>query len=267
MASIQIKEGIPIRCNYHSHTPRCRHAAGSEESYVLSALKGGFSRLGFSDHSPWPYPAGFVSTVRMGLAELPGYAEAVRALEARFAGQIGISLGLEAEYYPEYARWLQETKEAHGIDFLIFGNHFDSWDENIYYGRISSPEQAAAYAAQAVAGIGSGLYQCLAHPDLFLMDYPRFDDTCRAASRDICQAARAMNLPLEYNVSGFYHKKHGLGFPNLDFWQIAAREGCSAVIGLDAHSPERLLDASLYDLARQHLRALGIPEITRLLPA
>ena len=40
-----------MKTNYHTHTTRCMHAVGSDEEYVLSAIKGGFQILGFSDHT------------------------------------------------------------------------------------------------------------------------------------------------------------------------------------------------------------------------
>ena len=39
--------------NYHTHTTRCGHAEGTEEEYILTALRCGFKVLGFSDHTPW----------------------------------------------------------------------------------------------------------------------------------------------------------------------------------------------------------------------
>lgn len=38
--------------NYHTHTTRCGHAEGTEEEYILTALRCGFKVLGFSDHAP-----------------------------------------------------------------------------------------------------------------------------------------------------------------------------------------------------------------------
>lgn len=234
---------------------------------MLAAIEAGYSHLGFSDHIPWPYEGGFLSQSRMDMAEFPDYIRSVKSLQAAYAGQIDIRLGLEVEHYPEYSAWLQETQEKHGVTFLVFGNHFDCARENVYYGRASSAEHVITYTDRALAGIASGLYDCFAHPDLFLQAYPQFDDTCRSASREICQAAKSMNLPLEYNLLGYYNahrRRGGIGYPYLDFWQIAAQEGCSAIIGIDAHQPERLLDTPLYDLARQHLQALGMPIVTTL---
>lgn len=36
-----------MKTNYHTHTTRCHHATGSDEDYVLSAIKGGYQELGF----------------------------------------------------------------------------------------------------------------------------------------------------------------------------------------------------------------------------
>ena len=33
--------------NYHTHTPRCNHAVGSEEEYIQQALNAGMKILGF----------------------------------------------------------------------------------------------------------------------------------------------------------------------------------------------------------------------------
>ena len=56
--------------NYHTHTTRCGHAEGTEEEYILTALRCGYKVLGFSDHTPWAYATpGFVSRIRMLLDE------------------------------------------------------------------------------------------------------------------------------------------------------------------------------------------------------
>ena len=261
------KEDFIIRTNFHTHTARCQHAAGTDEAYAISALQHGFSMLGFSDHTPWPFTDGFVSRTRMLPAHLEGYVHSIRALKEQYAGRVEITLGLEAEYNPAYMGWLDEIRGRYELDYLIFGNHYDKVDEAVYYGTITGPEYVRRYADKAISGLESGRFDCLAHPDLFLLNYPRFDTECRHVSHDICAAARDNGVPLEYNLSGFQHPARGacgLGYPFYEFWQIAAQEGASAVIGVDAHSPERLHETGLYDLAVDHLRALGIPRMISL---
>lgn len=67
-----------MKTNYHTHTTRCMHATGSDEDYVLSAIKGGYQELGFSDHTPWKYHTDYVADMRMLPEELPGYVESLR---------------------------------------------------------------------------------------------------------------------------------------------------------------------------------------------
>ena len=88
--------------NYHTHTPRCKHASGTEEEYVLCALQAGLQTLGFSDHTPYPFPGGFVSSFRMAVPELEDYAHSVHAMQQAYRNRIDIRLGVEAEYYPKY---------------------------------------------------------------------------------------------------------------------------------------------------------------------
>ena len=239
---------------------------GSDESYVLEAIQAGYSVMGFSDHSPWPYQDGFSSHIRMDLSLFPDYLSSIRALKEKYKGQIEIYIGLEAEYYPEHHSWLLEQKEKQGLDFLILGSHFDRPDEELYFGGIRTAQEYYRYAKHTIKGMESGAFQVLAHPELFMLHTETFDKDCEAVSRDLIQAAKALNMPLEYNLSGFYpiSWRSGLGYPNPDFWKIAAQEGVTAIIGLDAHDPKRFQDTDKYDTAVRFLNSLGVKRIETL---
>ena len=60
-----------MKTNYHTHTTRCHHATGSDEEFVLSAIKGGYQELGFSDHTPWKYHTDYISGGAAGLRRKP----------------------------------------------------------------------------------------------------------------------------------------------------------------------------------------------------
>lgn len=83
-----------MRTNYHTHTERCNHAKGSDQEYVLSAIRGGYSLLGFSDHTPFPFEDKFYSDFRMRMNELEGYISSVQSLREKYADQIEIKMGL-----------------------------------------------------------------------------------------------------------------------------------------------------------------------------
>lgn len=256
------------RTNFHSHTARCQHAVGSDRDYVEAAVQAGYGALGFSDHSPWPFENGFVSGIRMPLSQLPDYLASARRLREAYRDQIDIFLGLEAEYYPDYMGWLKEVREREGLDYLLLGSHYDSPRESLYFGAALTGEDIARYVRHTVRGMQSGVFSALAHPELFMMNYPAFDSDCAQASREICAAAKELDLPLEYNLSGFYPQswRRGVGYPVPGFWEIAAQEGCTAIIGLDAHDPRRYADTGVYDRAVEYLAALGIRRIDHLAP-
>ena len=58
--TISAREGLfSMLTNYHTHTTRCGHAEGTEEEYILTALRCGYKVLGFptTPRGPTPRPA------------------------------------------------------------------------------------------------------------------------------------------------------------------------------------------------------------------
>lgn len=258
------------RVNYHTHTTRCGHAVGSDRAYVESAIKGGYEVLGFSDHSPWRYAdRGFVSGIRMKPDLLPDYVRSVRDLQERYKDRIEIRLGLECEYFGDYVPWLRRMIRRERIDYVIFGNHYYESDERYpYFGHNTHTwEMLDLYEQSALQGIESGLFAYMAHPDLFMRSYARFDERCEKISRSICRRAAQVGLPLEYNVSLIeYNEIKGVvGFPHPAFWEIAAAEGCTAIVGMDAHNNRDLERSTYYDRGIAALQGLGM-KITDTIP-
>ena len=251
-----------MKTNYHTHTTRCHHATGSDEEFVLSAIKGGYQELGFSDHTPWKYHTDYISDIRMLPEELPGYVESIRSLQEKYKNQISIKIGLECEYFPEYIHWLKGIIKEYKLDYIIFGNHHFHTDEKFpYFGRnTDSVDMLELYEESAIEGMESGLFAYLAHPDLFMRDYGRpLDADGRAAAKELCQACKALNMPMEYNLhdrflSPITHRK---SYPDADFFDIVRQEGVRVLIGLDAHEPEEIRNPAQWDRAMKELESFG----------
>ena len=240
--------------NYHTHTPRCHHAQGSEEAYVRCAIEAGLKTLGFSDHTPYPFPDDYISTFRMGVEELPDYANAVRAVQQQFADQIQIHLGVEAEYYPKYFADMVSLLRDNGVEYMILGQHLLGNEVGEAYCAIPSDEAGLErYCDQSIEAMHTGLFTYFAHPDLvnFLGD----PEVYRTHMRRLCKAARSCNLPLEINLLGM---KSGRHYPNPLLWELAAEEGCSVILGCDAHQPEALLDGQIEQQALELVQKLGL---------
>ena len=202
-----------MKTNYHTHTARCMHATGSDEDYVLSAIKGGYQELGFSDHTPWKYHTDYVADMRMLPEELPGYVESLHSLREKYRDQISIKIGLECEYFPAYIHWLKEKIKEYQLDYILFGNHHYHTDEKFpYFGHhTENLDMLELYEESAIEGMESGLFCCLAHPDLFMRSYPQFDRHCKLISRHICRTAARLHIPLEYNIGYVaYNEAHNL---------------------------------------------------------
>ena len=188
--------------NYHTHTFRCGHAENvPDEAYLQRAIEQGFTVLGFSDHTPWQGLSPAVCRgVRMLPEELPGYFASIHALQEKYRGVIEIPLGLECEYFPGHMDYLREIRPQ--VDYLILGNHFQWADPEHPRAYTAAPMLLEEYLTTTLAGMRTGLYAYLAHPDLIYTSQPVFDETCREAAYTLCEEAKKLDLPLEYNLYG-----------------------------------------------------------------
>lgn len=225
--------------NYHTHTWRCNHAEGTEEEYVHAAMERGLKILGFSDHTPYPFPQSYVSTLRMRMSQYDDYVETILGLKEKYAGKIEIHLGLETEYYPEYFPELMEKLRDSPLEYLILGQHYVG-DEisGPYSGEATEDVQILrSYCRQAMDAMNTGLFTYFAHPDLirFVGD----PEVYRHYITELCQEAKSCQIPLEINLLGLRQKRW---YPNGKFWEIAGEVGCQAVLGMDAHAPWHLTE-------------------------
>lgn len=252
------------KTNYHTHTARCMHASGSDEAYVLAAIQNGYEELGFSDHTPWNYQSPFVANMRMPLSQAEDYLSSIRSLKEAYRGRISIKIGLECEYFPQYMDWLLDFILENQIDYIILGHHYYRSDENreqrIYFGGIRDTQLLNCYVEDAVRAMESGMYSYFCHPELFMRGIKTVDAVVQAAFYRICECAKRLNMPLEYNLAGAaYNRAMGVeAYPHHAFWETAAKVGNTAIIGVDAHDPSALLSDELREEGLRFLHGLGI---------
>ena len=256
------------KTNYHTHTQRCYHAWRSDEEFVLAAIKGGFTKLGFSDHSCWKYDSDFVAHMRMPLSEFDDYYESISNLREKYKDQIQIYIGLECEYFPKYMDWLKSFIKEKKLDYVILGNHYDTTDElQIYYGRVcNDDEEMIRYIDGCIEGMSTGIYSYLAHPDLFMRSREKFDDLARSESYRLCKWCKDNYVIVEYNLEGarMGEKRNVLWYPYPEFWKIAAEVGNDVIIGIDAHHTSSLENNPYYDDAVENLKKLGMNIVTEI---
>ena len=109
-------------------------------------------------------------------------------------------------------------------------------------------------------GLETGLFSYLAHPDLFMRDYGKpFDENGRAAARELCQACKALDIPMEYNLHDRFLSPvtHRRSYPDAHFFEIVRQEGVRVLIGVDAHEPEEIRNPAQWELASHELEPFG----------
>lgn len=241
--------------NLHTHTWRCNHAKGRENEYVDNAVAAGLQILGFSDHTPYLFPNGYRSGFRMEADQLDDYVQTVLALRRDYAGQLQIPLGLEIEYYPAWLPDLLPLLKDQPLDYLILGQHFIGNEINEPYCGFRTDDKRILerYTDQSIEALQTGMFTYFAHPDLL-----RFTGDHRfyfSQAQRLCREAVSCGIPLEINLLGIREQRH---YPRPQFWEAAAEEGCTVVLGRDAHQPEALLDTASEQTALEMVRFYGL---------
>ena len=247
---------MKLEYNYHTHTPRCGHAIGKEEDYILEAIKMGIKRLGFSDHIilPEQYEQ---PGIRGDYKLYQDYVDTIKALKEKYKDQIEIKLGFEAEYIPTCVDYYKKILKK-DIDYLILGQHcffdgkwrFYPYDNNSVYG-------IKLYVDHIIAGLQTGLFSYLVHPDLFMMGYDVWNDEMEQEARRLLKACEDMNIPIEINVLGMTRNYNGQFrcYPNDHFFALVKDYNLKIVIGVDAHMPSHFNLANVekaFQFAEKH---------------
>ncbi|MBP3308863.1 MAG: histidinol-phosphatase [Clostridia bacterium] len=252
-----------MKYSYHNHTPLCQHAFGTPEEYVREAISAGLLFFGFSCHAPHHFSDGYVSPIRMREEQLPEYADTVLSLRHKYRDYINIGLGLEYELYrPTFNEDIAYYRSA-GIEYLLLGQHFTD-DETLptsfnSYHETDSAEGLSAYTDTVIEAMSTGLISYVAHPDCFFFSG---DERLYLAEADrLILASKKYGVPLEVNAFGHSRGRH---YPRVGFWERAAALGADCVIGIDAHTPERVYIEKEIASTRAFLDTLGITPLDRI---
>lgn len=264
-------ENKPFGYTYHSHTFRCGHAVGKDEDYAKKAIEGHYQVLGYSDHVM--LPGREQPGMRGSYALAQGYFDSVRKLEKKYADKLEIHLAFEAEwYYDVYAAYYHDLLASQTIDYLLLGQHcFLDGDRFVFYGSLSDKADATRhYEKDIIAGIHSHNFIYVAHPDLFMSWYGKWDLLAEECSRHIIKAAKEEAMPLEINLGpSRWGRRNRIGqeidvaYPCPRFWDLASEAGVTAIFGVDDHDPKELI-ASPFDWARSFAEKHHIRPIERL---
>ena len=255
--------------NYHTHTYRSGHSEYCSDEEILKASKQkGITKLGFSEHIPNPSLILPDENHRMLFSEVADYISSINKMKNANPDMTVLS-GFEAEFDPMRESYLGEMREK--VDYMILGQHFVPRGLMNVTGT-NNPNYPIEYANMISKAIDSGIFDIVAHPDIFMQfrdtmgseeNKNLFDENSVIASQIICEKARDMGIPLEINLNGAFnsqlHSEDSLKYPSKTFWKVASEiDGLQVLQGIDAHTLK-----SIKDVDKSAMKVSDITEMMR----
>lgn len=244
----------------HMHTPLCRHALGEPEEYADQALAKGLQGIIFTCHSPMP--DGFWPQVRMMDAEFDAYVSLVDRCRRRFHGELEVFLGIESDWFPGCEDWVERLHRRAEFHYCLGSVH---WQGPEYGERFRTGDEAAfrrAYWDNLATSAETGLFDCLAHPDLiknYRPDSWRFDDWREEVAGALDRIART-GVAMELNTSGL-KKLYAEMNPGPEMLRMMCERGIPVVVGSDSHVARRV--GENFAVALEMLREAGFETVSR----
>lgn len=230
--------------------------------YLEAARALGLEEMGVSDHCPAFFLEGDdpLPTTMMAKSELPGYVAEARALKARYAGQVAVKVGIEADFVEGWEEAYRDALAAHPFDYVLGSVH---WVQgvNIFdrtrWERDDAEATYTEYYRLVAAAARSGLFDILSHLTAVEAYGPPLDpDLAARLYPPVVEAIVQAGVVVEVNTSGFRKMNGADPFPNRAMLGLLVRAGVALTFGSDAHRPDEVGHA--HERVENLLRNLGI---------
>ena len=263
------------KINFHTHSSFC-DGKNTPEELIHSAIEKGFSILGFSSHSIYP----FAEKWHISPNEHYHYVEHIKQLMQKYQNEIKILCGFEVDFLPPYSQLQVNQFEDFEPDYLIGAVHYVS-NNNGYFAIDDSIENIKKGITQVFKGdgkaciceyfktqremISTGKFNIIAHPDL-----PRkrnnflhfFDETETWYKEQITETVRTIaktNLVVEINTGAIARGIMNDVYPSQYFLEKLYEATVPICINSDCHNVPQL-DAA-FDKAQSIAKKIGYKEL------
>ncbi|MBQ4379450.1 MAG: histidinol-phosphatase [Treponema sp.] len=264
-----------VKSNLHTHTTFCDGKNTPEEN-VITAIKKGIKVLGFSSHSLYP----FWTECNMKPEEFSAYCREIHRLQEKYASEITIRLGFEADFIPGITIPRHENYKEFSPDFLIGSIHFIFQRDGIFavdntpeilkeglkkYYSSDIKKLAGDYFDLQKEMLERGDFDFAGHPDLirkFNEKFPLFDENeswYQELLKDMAKAIAKSGRATEINTGAISRKWLTKPYPSEYFLSLLYEAGVPVMLSADAHSSENLDCA--FDKAAILAKKAGYTEI------
>jgi histidinol-phosphatase (PHP family) len=262
-----------INYNLHQHTVFSDGKA-APEAYVKRALELKFQALGFTEHSPLPFPTPF----SLKEENTQAYTDETERLKKLYESRLTIYRGLEFDFIPGISEDLAGWRQKLQLDYAIGSVHLVRPDGNDELWFIDGPDRnryddglrrlfgnnikkaVKTYYHQLNAMIETQPFEIVGHLDKIKMhNAGRFfneeDKWYRQLVDETLELIKAKGLVVEVNTRGLYKKRSDSLFPDRETLCRIRDMKIPVMISSDAHRPDEL--NLLMDFAEKRLRETG----------
>ncbi len=266
-----------IDYNLHQHSTFSDGKA-EPEAYVKKALELKFRAMGFTEHSPLPFP----TTFSLKPENTDAYVRETARLKEQYHGQITLYRALEFDFIPGLSDDFDSWRDKLHLDYAIGSVHLvrpeqsdDLWfidgperekyDDGLrkYFGN-DIKKAVKTYYFQINQMIETQQFEIVGHLDKIKMHnagryFSEDEKWYRRLVNESLELVREKDLVMEVNTRGLYKKRSDRLFPDDETLKQVKTMQIPVLISSDAHLPEEL--NMLMDHAEERLVEIGIKAV------
>lgn len=263
------------KINFHTHSTFC-DGKNAPEEIILTAIQKGFSVLGFSAHSLFPFAASW----HVAPDNHENYVSTIKNLAKKYENRIKILCGFEADFLPPIATLQKSQFEAFSPDFLIGAVHYVT-SEKGFLAADGSAEKVDKGIKKLFDGDGkkcvceyfeaqrqmlkSGNFQIWAHPDLarirngVLNFFDENDDWYKEELKSVVKTAAKSGVVAEINTGAIARNTMDDFYPSEYFLNLLFQAKIPVCVNSDCHDKSKLDCA--FERAYNVARKVGYKEL------
>ena len=239
--------------NFHTHTQFCDGHAPMED-FVISAIKAGFTHLGFSPHSP----VNIESNCNMKPENVEPYLAEVQRLRNSFGDRIRLFASMEIDYTDEMgpsAKYYDSIPLDYRIgsvhfipafdnpaEYVDIDGHIDSFTQKMHrYFADDIEAVVRSYFAQSVKMVEAGGFQVIGHFDKIGLNASLFSPGIdqqpwyHRLVTNLFEAIMDHRLIVEINTKAWERSRRF--FPHARYFAMMKKCGTPLLVNSDAHNP------------------------------
>jgi histidinol-phosphatase (PHP family) len=265
--------------DFHTHNRLCRHAEGTIEDYVKSAIDKKLTTIGISDHFPYEFYKNLEGIPHeeygMKLREIKGYLLTIQQLKDKYEEQINVRSAFEIDFIPNQINKLNQHLNTlkpqldyilGSIHILFTENGAWSFDDSRFldeFEKYKNVDNVYIHYYNSIINMVNNKafdFDIVSHLDLpkKFNKFPEHPDIIMDKVLEVLNCIKKRDLVIEVNTSGF-RKEVKEQYPSIEIIRNIFELDIPIVLSSDAHRPKEI--AWRFDDMLDKLKKIGFSKL------